>query len=189
MGDGCFQEGVAREAISFAGHNKLDNLILIYDFNEVTLDALAEQSQSEDTPAFFKAQGFEVFDIDGHSIEAVDKAIKTAKANDNGKPKIILARTTIAKGIPQVEGTAGGHGEGGAKFAEEAKRGLGLPETSFYVSEELRDYLTKQRKENKASWDSLFRLGKSQSDSCRRISACQVQNIPLKTILNDSSFH
>ena len=159
MGDGCFQEGVAREAISFAGHNKLDNLILIYDFNEVTLDALAEQSQSEDTPAFFKAQGFEVFDIDGHSIEAVDKAIKTAKANDNGKPKIILARTTIAKGIPQVEGTAGGHGEGGAKFAEEAKRGLGLPETSFYVSEEIRDYfssLTKQRKENKASWDALF---------------------------------
>jgi len=159
MGDGCFQEGVAREAISFAGHNKLDNLILIYDFNEVTLDALAEQSQSEDTPAFFKAQGFEVFDIDGHSIEAVDKAIKTAKANDNGKPKIILARTTIAKGIPQVEGTSGGHGEGGAKFAEEAKRGLGLPEASFYVSEEIRDYfssLTKQRKENKASWDVLF---------------------------------
>ena len=159
MGDGCFQEGVAREAISFAGHNKLDNLILIYDFNEVTLDALAEQSQSENTPAFFKAQGFEVFDIDGHSIEAVDKAIKTAKANDNGKPKIILARTTIAKGIPQVEGTAGGHGEGGAKFSEEAKRGLGLPETSFYVSEEIRDYfssLTKQRKENKASWDALF---------------------------------
>ncbi|HAF59153.1 MAG TPA: transketolase [Opitutae bacterium] len=159
MGDGCFQEGVAREAISFAGHNKLDNLILIYDFNEVTLDALAEQSQSEDTPAFFKAQGFEVFDIDGHSIEAVDKAIKTAKANDNGKPKIILARTTIAKGIPQVEGTSGGHGEGGAKFSEEAKRGLGLPEASFYVSEEIRDYfssLTKQRKENKASWDVLF---------------------------------
>ena len=163
MGDGCFQEGVAREAISFAGHNKLDNLILIYDFNEVTLDALAEQSQSEDTPAFFKAQGFEVFDIDGHSIEAVDKAIKTAKANDNGKPKIILARTTIAKGIPQVEGTAGGHGEGGAKFAEEAKRGLGLPKP-LYVSEEIRDYfssLTKQRKKTKHPGMHSFPIGKA----------------------------
>lgn len=159
MGDGCFQEGVAREAISFAGHNKLDNLILIYDFNEVTLDAMAEQSQSEDAPAFFEAHGFEVFDIEGHSISAIDEAITAAKANDNGKPKIILARTTIAKGIPQVEGTAGGHGEGGAKFADEAKKGLGLPEESFYVSEAVRDFfaqLTVARKEKKSSWDALF---------------------------------
>ena len=97
MGDGCFQEGVAREAISFAGHNKLDNLILIYDYNEVTLDAMAEKTQSEDTSAFFKAQGWEVFEIDGHSIQAIDDAIAQAKANDNGKPKIILARTISQK--------------------------------------------------------------------------------------------
>ena len=159
MGDGCFQEGVAREAISFAGHNKLDNLILIYDYNEVTLDAMADQSQSEDAPAFFKAQGFEVFDIDGHSISEVDKALKEAKANNNGQPKIILARTTIAKGIPEVEGTAKGHGEGGANFADAAKKGLGLPEASFYVSDEVKAYfqdLSQKRKESKASWDSLF---------------------------------
>jgi transketolase len=159
MGDGCFQEGVAREAISFAGHNKLDNLILIYDYNEVTLDAMADQSQSEDTTAFFMAQGFEVFDIDGHSLEAIDNAINQAKANDNGKPKIILSRTTIAKGIPEVEGTAGGHGEGGAKFADAAKKGLGLPEESFYVSDEVKTYfenLSAERSKNKADWDATF---------------------------------
>ena len=159
MGDGCFQEGVAREAISFAGHNKLDNLILIYDYNEVTLDAMANQSQSEDASAFFKAHGFEVFDIDGHSIEDVDKAINAAKKNDNGMPKVILARTTIAKGIKQVEGTSGGHGEGGAKFAEEAKKGLGLPNEPFYISEDVRSYflkLAQQRKQKKLYWDSLF---------------------------------
>lgn len=159
MGDGCFQEGVAREAISFAGHNKLDNLILIYDYNEVTLDAMADQSQSEDTNAFFMAQGFEVFDIDGHSLEAIDNAINQAKANDNGKPKIILSRTTIAKGIPEVEGTAGGHGEGGAKFADAAKKGLGLPEESFYVSDEVKNYfenLSAERSKNKADWDATF---------------------------------
>ena len=159
MGDGCFQEGVAREAISFAGHNKLDNLILIYDYNEVTLDAMADQSQSEDTTAFFMAQGFEVFDIDGHSLEAIDNAINQAKANDNGKPKIILSRTTIAKGIPEVEGTAGGHGEGGAKFADAAKKGLGLPEESFYVSDEVKNYfenLSAERSKNKADWDATF---------------------------------
>lgn len=159
MGDGCFQEGVAREAISFAGHNKLDNLILIYDYNEVTLDAMADQSQSEDTSAFFKAQGFEVFDIDGHTLSAIDEAIRDAKANDNGKPKIILSRTTIAKGIPEVEGTAGGHGEGGAKFAESAKKGLGLPEEPFYISDEVKSYfqnLSSERAKNKAEWDNLF---------------------------------
>ena len=159
MGDGCFQEGVAREAISFAGHNKLDNLILIYDYNEVTLDAMADQSQSEDAPAFFKAQGFEVFDIDGHSLSSIDEAVSQAKANDNGQPKIILARTTIAKGIPEVEGTAGGHGEGGAKFAEAAKKGLGLPEESFYLSDEVKSYfqsLAGERAKAKAEWDTLF---------------------------------
>ena len=159
MGDGCFQEGVAREAISFAGHNKLDNLILIYDYNEVTLDAMADQSQSEDAPAFFKAQGFEVFDIDGHSLSSIDEVISQAKANDNGQPKIILARTTIAKGIPEVEGTAGGHGEGGAKFAEAAKKGLGLPDESFYLSNEVKSYfqnLAGERAKAKAEWDTLF---------------------------------
>ena len=159
MGDGCFQEGVAREAISFAGHNKLDNLILIYDYNEVTLDAMADQSQSEDAPAFFKAQGFEVFDIDGHSLSSIDEAVTRAKANDNGQPKIILARTTIAKGIPEVEGTAGGHGESGAKFAEAAKKGLGLPEESFYLSDEVKSYfqnLAGERAKAKAEWDTLF---------------------------------
>ena len=159
MGDGCFQEGVAREAISFAGHNKLDNLILIYDYNEVTLDAMADQSQSEDAPAFFKAQGFEVFDIDGHCLSSIDKAVRQAKADDNGKPKIILARTTIAKGIPEVEGTAGGHGEGGAKFAEAAKKGLGLPEGTFYLSDEVKSYfqeLAKDRAKVRAKWDNLF---------------------------------
>ena len=83
-----------------------------------------------------------MFDIDGHSLEAIDNAINQAKANDNGKPKIILSRTTIAKGIPEVEGTAGGHGEGGAKFADAAKKGLGLPEESFYVSHDIRDVPT-----------------------------------------------
>lgn len=159
MGDGCFQEGVARESISFAGHQKLDNLILIYDYNAVTLDAMADKTQSEDTPAFFAAQGWEVFEIDGHSIPAIDEAIAQAKASNNGQPKIILAKTIIAKGIPEVEGTAGGHGEGGAKFAETARANLGLPESTFYVSEDVRNYFddqAKTRAETYAAWEHNF---------------------------------
>ena len=168
MGDGCFQEGVARESISFAGHQKLDNLILIYDYNAVTLDAMAEKTQSEDTSAFFSAQGWEVFEIDGHSIQAIDDAIAQAKANDNGKPKIILAKTIIAKGIPEVEGTAGGHGEGGAKFAEAARANLGLPESTFYVSEEVQNYFNgraKARSQSRAEWEQNFLAWKQANPS------------------------
>ena len=101
---------------------------------------MADQTQSEDAEAFFIAQGWEVQTIDGHSIEAVDQAVSVAKSQNNGKPKIILAKTIIAKGIPEVEGSAKGHGEGGAKFAQTAKKGLGLPESDFYVSMRYRNF-------------------------------------------------
>ncbi len=137
-GDGCLQEGVAKEAIAFAGHNQLDNLILVYDSNDVTLDAMAERTQSEDAEGYFTSQGFDAVVIDGHNFAAIEGAIAQAKGNDNGKPKVIIAKTTIGKGIPEVEGTAAGHGEGGAKHAESARRGLGLPAETFYISDEVR---------------------------------------------------
>src|SRR5690606_34372052 len=139
-GDGCLQEGVACEAIAFAGHFGLDNLILIYDSNDVTLDAMAEVTQSYDACKRFEAFGWDTVRIDGHDLDALHQAIVEAKANRNGKPTLIEAKTLIGKGIPQVQGTAAGHGEGGAKFSEEARQGLGLPPETFYVSEETRRY-------------------------------------------------
>lgn len=144
-GDGCLQEGVAKESIAFAGHLQLDNLILIYDSNDVTLDAMAERTQSEDAPSYFNSQGWEAVTIDGHDFEAIAEALAHAKANDNGKPKVIIAKTEIARGIPEVAGTAGGHGEGGAKFAESARHRLGLPKELFYISPHVRDHFKKQQ--------------------------------------------
>jgi transketolase len=147
-GDGCMQEGVAMEAIAFAGHQKLDNLILIYDSNDVTLDAMAEKSQSENAAARFKAVGWDVQTIDGHDMAAILKAFNRAKKTKSGKPQLIIAKTQIARGIPEVAGTAKGHGEGGAKFTESARAGLGLPaDQHFFVSEEVRGYFAghKQR--------------------------------------------
>jgi transketolase len=158
-GDGCLQEGVSKESIAFAGHNQLDNLILIYDSNDVTLDAMAKRTQSEDAEAYFTSQGFDAVVIDGHNFAAIEGAIAQAKGNDNGKPKVIIAKTTIGKGIPEVEGTAAGHGEGGAKFAEDARKGLGLPEDTFYVSDEVRTHF-KQVAEScaieSAAWGKTF---------------------------------
>ncbi|MCH7228313.1 transketolase [Haloferula sp. A504] len=158
-GDGCLQEGVARESIAFAGHTGLDNLILIYDSNDVTLDAMAEVTQSGDAEGYFRSQGWDAVTIDGHDMEAFAAALEKAKADDNGKPKVIIAKTLIGKGIPEVAGTAAGHGEGGAKFAESARKGLGLPEETFYVSDEVKKHFAEVAEQGKSEflqWQSTY---------------------------------
>jgi transketolase len=139
-GDGCMQEGVAMEAVEFAGHQKLDNLILIYDSNLVTLDAMADKTQSENTALRFKAIEWDVQTVDGYDMGAFLKAFNRAKKAKSGRPQLIIVKTIIAKGIPEVQGTQKGHGEGGAKFADAARAGLGLPPEPFFVSEEVRAY-------------------------------------------------
>ena len=98
-GDGCMQEGVAMEAVAFAGHFKLDNLILIYDSNDVTLDAMAIATQSENAAKRFGAIEWGVQTVDGNDLAAFLAAFEKAKAA-TGKPQIIIARTLIGKGIP-----------------------------------------------------------------------------------------
>lgn len=159
-GDGCLQEGVAREAVAFAAHNGLDNLILIFDSNDVTLDAMAKVTQSEDFQKLFEALGWDAVTIDGHDLDAIKSAVETAKATNNGKPKIIIAKTLIGKGIPEVAGTAKAHGEGGAKFIDAARLALGLPaDQHFFVSDEVKAYfadLKAQRGAAHAEWTKTF---------------------------------
>ncbi len=159
-GDGCMQEGVAMEAVEFAGHQGLDNLILIYDSNDVTLDAMADKTQSENTALRFKAMNWDVQTlVDGHDLTAILKAINKAKKTKSGKPQLIIARTVIAKGIPEVAGTSKGHGEGGAKFADAARKGLGLPADHFYVSDQVRAYFADHKKRLKRAhgkWKRAF---------------------------------
>ena len=158
-GDGCLQEGVASEAASLAGHLALDNLTLIYDSNDVTLDAMADASQSESVLDRFAAYGFHCIRIeDGHDLQAIANALSEARSQSE-KPTFIEVKTTIAKGIPEVAGTAGGHGEGGAKFAESARQGLGLPEETFYVSDEVRAFFEQHKAEqieSRKQWDATF---------------------------------
>ena len=155
LGDGCLQEGVAKEAIAFAGHNKLDNLVLIYDSNDVTLDAMADLTQSENAEQYFKSQGFDAVTIDGHDLAAIAKALDHARNEKNDKPKVIIAKTTIAKGIPEVAGTAKGHGEGGAKFVDAARAGLGLPAGEhFYVSPETQAFFAERKQALKGKFEA-----------------------------------
>jgi transketolase len=153
-GDGCMQEGVAMEAVEFAGHQKLDNLILIYDSNAVTLDAMAKETQSEDTAKRFEAIGFDVQLVDGHEMEAFFAAFLRAKNAGSGKPQLIIAKTLIGKGIPEVQGTQKAHGEAGAKFTDAARKGLGLPAETFYVAPEVHAFFSAREKELDAAYQA-----------------------------------
>src|SRR5216117_2401296 len=151
--DGDMQEGVASEACALAAHWGLDNLIFIYDSNAVTLDAAAKETQSEDTGKRFEAYGFDVQEIDGHDMQQVLDALNVAKERDNGKPQFIVAHTLIGKGIPEVAGTYKAHGEAGAKFVDAGRKGLGLPDEHYFVSQEVRDYFAEHKKKLLADYD------------------------------------
>ena len=118
-GDGCMQEGVAMEAVEFAGHQKLDNLILIYDSNAVTLDAMAKETQSEDTAKRFEAIGFDVQTIDGHEMERLPRGVR---AREEGRQRQAAAhhrQDAHRQGHPRGRG----HAEGARRGRREVRRG------------------------------------------------------------------
>ena len=158
-GDGCLQEGISQEASALAGHLGLDNLILFYDSNNVTLDAMAPMTQSEDTGARYRAYGWDVQEIDGHDLQEIANAISKAKASTSGKPQFVIAKTLIGKGIPEVSGTNKAHGEAGVKFIAEARAALGLPLETFFVSSETKSYFSAHKQGLQAShaaWQATY---------------------------------
>ncbi len=107
-GDGDLQEGISYEACATAGHLKLDNLILIYDSNEITIEGDTSIAWSENVKKRFQAIDFEVLEVDGHNFKQIDKAIVLAK--DSKKPVLIIANTSIGKGCATMEGSHHTHG-------------------------------------------------------------------------------
>jgi transketolase len=173
-GDGCMQEGVAMEALELAGHQKLDNLILIYDANNVTLDAMAKETQSEDTAKRMEAIGFDVETVDGHEMDAFLAAFERAKKAGSGKPQCIIAKTLIGKGIPEVAGTQKAHGEGGAKFSEAARKNLGLPDEPYFVSDEVKAFFAERKKQlhgEHAAWEKTFEAWKAANPALAEVLA------------------
>jgi transketolase len=158
-GDGCLQEGISQEAASFAGRFGLDNLIMLYDSNDVTLDAMASKTQNEDTAKRFEAANWEVIAVkDANQVAPVAAALDQARASRNGKPKLIICKTVIAKGIPEVQGSSKGHGEGGVKFVDAARKALGLPDEKFFVSAETRAFFA-ERKARQAAEHAAWKRG------------------------------
>ena len=133
-GDGDLEEGISYEACSIAGHMGLDNLVLIYDSNRITIEGSTELSLSENIRDRFESQNWAVLEIDGHNFDEIDGAFAQAKLIE--RPVLIIANTVIAKGAGKLEGSHHAHGTPlGHDIIKEAKRAAGFdPEATFAVS-------------------------------------------------------
>lgn len=132
-GDGCLMEGISHEAIDFAGNMSLDRLIVIWDDNNITIDGTVDLSSSTDQMARFAASGWHVQAIDGHDPEAIDAALKAAKANTS-QPSFIAAKTTIGHGAPTKSGTNKVHGAPlGAEEIAATRKALGWNAPAFDI--------------------------------------------------------
>lgn len=139
-GDGCIMEGVSSEASSLAGHLGLDNLVLVYDANKTTLDGPLHESCSEDTKMRYKAYGWDVFEVDGYDLDAMDQIFTSIRDNQK-KPCFVLMHTVIGKGSPHKAGTFKVHGSPlGPEEVLATKQALGLPEEDFYIPQTVKTY-------------------------------------------------
>ena len=171
-GDGCLQEGISHEACSFAGHNKLGKLIMLYDSNNITIDGPTHISFTEDTRKRFEAYGWQVLEIDGHDYNQINTAIAEAK-KEKSKPSIIICKTIIGFGSPNRAGTSKAHGEPfPAEEIELMKEKLGLPkDKSFFVPDEISDLRAKTQEkgenlENK--WNELWENYKNKNQEAAK---------------------
>ena len=160
-GDGCLMEGVSAEAASLAGTLKLGKLVVLYDCNNITIEGDTCTSFTEHVLKRFEAYGWQTITVeDGNDVDAIDKAIKEAKAEAD-KPSIIKIMTKIGYGAPNKQGKASAHGEPlGEEEIVLAKENLGWEyKEDFYVPEQVKENIsdiTKAGAETEKEWKAVF---------------------------------
>jgi transketolase len=155
MGDGCMMEGISHEAGAFAGTLGLGKLIAFYDDNGISIDSEKGQIAhwyTDDVPKRFTAYGWQVIaNVDGHDVEAVDKAIRKAR-REKARPTLICCKTVIAKGAPKKANTGAAHGAPlGAEEIAATRAAIGWPHAPFEIPQEVRD-----------TWDAREAGGKAE---------------------------
>ncbi len=154
--DGDLMEGVSYESASLAGHLKLDNLIYLYDDNQITIDGPTSLAFSEDVTKRFESCGWEVLVVeDGNDIGAIENAIRTAQSV-KGKPKLIRIKTIIGFGMPK-QGTSKAHSDApGEDAVKETKRNLDWPENkSFFIPKDVLAHFRTAVKRGAANGEGL----------------------------------
>lgn len=159
LGDGCLMEGISHEVCSLAGVWHLNKLIAIYDDNGISIDGDVRGWFQDDTRKRFEAYGWMVIGpVDGHDIDAMDRAIAEAKTSED-KPVLIIAKTTIGKGSPNRQGTAKVHGEAlGDEEIAATKAALGWNYGPFEIPEEVYEAWDHREagKALEAEWDEMY---------------------------------
>ncbi len=182
--DGCMMEGTTHEAASLAGHLKLDNIVCLYDDNSITIEGSTSLAFKENVGMRYEAYGWRVLKIDNaNDIEKVDAVLKEAAKSD-GRPTLVVCKTTIGFGSPNKAGKHSCHGEAlGEEEVAATKAKLGFASNPpFTVPQEVKDFLGKRCKElvsEAAKWDKEFQsyLEKNQ-ESAKLISSLMNKSLP-----------
>lgn len=180
VGDGCLMEGVSYEAAAIAGHYRLNKLIALWDDNGITIDGKVLLSSSEDTQLRFKAAGWQVFAVDGHDFEAIEKVIETAKKSEN-QPVLIACKTTIAKGSPNKAGTSAAHGAplGDEEISLTRKNLCWDNQEAFVIDEALLQawrQVGKKSLEQYQQWQKVYNHHPDKAEFTRRIAGTVPRN-------------
>jgi len=161
LGDGCMMEGISHEASALAGAWKLNKLVAVYDDNGISIDGAVKPWYVDDPKGRFEAYGWDVIGpLDGHSVDAVDKALKQARGSTL-RPTLVICKTVIGKGAPNRGGTSKAHGEAlGTEEIALTRAALGWTSEPFVIPEAAY-----------ALWDHKARGAAAESDWNQRLAA------------------
>ena len=182
VSDGDLMEGLSQEAASLAGHLRLDNLLYIYDDNQITIDGGTQLTYREDVGMRFQALGWDVVPMDAHDPEQIEQVLDRTLAQLS-RPTLIVARSEIAKGSPNKQGTSESHGAplGKAEIAA-TKKALGMPDDEFHVPEAVRTAFaarTRHVEAERSRWNEQFEAWKAQHpDGAKKIAALRDPTLP-----------
>ncbi len=159
-GDGCLMEGISEEAISLAGHLKLNKLIVLWDNNNITIDGNVDLANSTNQIKRFEACGWNTISINGHNYCAIEKAIK--KAQKSKKPTFIACKTTIGYGAPSKCGTSKCHGSPlGTEETSAMRKALGWNYAPFEIPTEILDAWKKAGKRSEIQYKEWKQVAKA----------------------------
>ena len=176
VGDGCLMEGISQEAISLAGHLKLNKLIVLFDDNEITIDGSTKLTTSDDVALRFQASQWHTIAVDGHNYDQIDKALIEAKKSD--KPTLIACKTKIGFGSPNLQGSQKTHGAPlGEDEIKAARKKLGYTNAHFVFDEDtLKEFKSfgKRSFDEHRAWQDRF----EKSDQKEEFHRLQKRKIP-----------
>ena len=183
LGDGCLMEGISHEVCSLAGVWGLNKLICFYDDNGISIDGHVDGWFKDDTASRFKAYGWNVIGpIDGHDPQAVNAATIAAK-RESTKPTLIICKTTIGWGAPNMAGTHDVHGAPlGEKEAAATREALGWKHAAFEVPEEIKQLwnAVQTGKAKQAEWnEQLAKYQAAFPELAKELMRCAAEELPV----------